>query len=192
MSGVNQTEFARISGYAKSYVTQLKQDGRLVLNDDGSIDPDSSIARIAETSDPARTGVAERHAAGRRGKSRAGSANETDLDGNEVHGAAEKTGMGYKYHQERKMKADADMAEVELAEKQRHLIPIESAEFAIADLAAAVRSRLEILPPRLAPALANIGDAAELETRLVEAIEEELIQLSKHLSRVSREIVGES
>lgn len=183
MTGLNQTEFARHAGYAKSHVTQLKKDGRLVFNDDGSIDAAASLARIAATADPAKAAVAERHANARA---------ETAPGKSVPDGAAEKVGLGYKYHQARKMKADADMAEAELAEKHRRLIPIESADFALSDLAAAVRSRLELLPASLTPQLAACSGPAQIEAHLVEMIEAELTQLASHLRRAAEELKGTS
>lgn len=180
---MNQKQFAAHAGYAPSYITQLKREGRLVYDEAGGIDAEATLARVRETADPARAGVAERHAQAR-------AAGGTD-PASGAQDAAGKIGMGYKFHQARKMRADADMAEVELAEKQRRLIPAESADFAIADLAAAVRGRLELLPAQLAPTLAVLDDAVEIEARLVEVIEAELIQLKGHLKRAAGQLKGE-
>ena len=53
---VSQAEFARQAGYARSYVTQLKQSGRLVM-DGKLVIVDQSLARIAATKDPNRDDV---------------------------------------------------------------------------------------------------------------------------------------
>lgn len=45
----SQTAFARRIGCAKSWVTKLKADGRLVLGDDGKVDVEKSLAKIAES-----------------------------------------------------------------------------------------------------------------------------------------------
>lgn len=44
---VSQAEFARIMGCARSWVTSLKTQGRLVLTDDGRVLVEASKARIA-------------------------------------------------------------------------------------------------------------------------------------------------
>ena len=59
-------EFAKIARFKASYVTQLKNDNRLVLTDDGKrVRVAESLARIAATKDPSKAGVAARHAAAR-------------------------------------------------------------------------------------------------------------------------------
>lgn len=179
MIGMTQKSFAEHSGYDKSHVSRLQKAGRLVLHEDGSIDAAASMARIAETADPSRAGVAERHARARA---------ETAASGQD---AADLIGRGYKFHQARKMKADADMAEVELAEKQRRLIPVEAADFALADLAAAVRGRLELLPASLTPALSALDGPAQIEAYLVEVVEAELSQLSAHIKRAAGDLKGD-
>ena len=59
--------FARLIGErSPSYITQLKGEGRLVLTDDGKrVRVQESIALIKATADPAKAGVAARHAANR-------------------------------------------------------------------------------------------------------------------------------
>ena len=66
MTYARQAEFARQIGYDKSRITQLKRAGRIVMSADGRlVDVEASIARMAETSDPGRMDVTERHAANR-------------------------------------------------------------------------------------------------------------------------------
>lgn len=61
-----RTEFARILGCRPSYVTELGKAGRLVLTANGRrVRVAESIARIEATRDPAKAGVAARHAAAR-------------------------------------------------------------------------------------------------------------------------------
>jgi hypothetical protein len=72
MTYARQAEFARQIGYDKSRITQLKNAGRLVMSPDGKrVDVEASIARIADTSDPGRMDVTERHAAKRAGAGKA-------------------------------------------------------------------------------------------------------------------------
>ena len=49
MADMSQVEFARYIGRDKSYVTRLKQAGRLVLTEEGRVDAEASIARIKAT-----------------------------------------------------------------------------------------------------------------------------------------------
>lgn len=65
IAGIPQAEFARRQGWAKSYVTKLKREGRLVFAADGGVDEAASRARIAATAAHTRPDVAARAAAGR-------------------------------------------------------------------------------------------------------------------------------
>lgn len=71
MTTATQAAFARQIGYDKSRVTQLKHAGRIVMAPGGKlVDVEASLARIAETADPGRRDVAERHASARAGVGR--------------------------------------------------------------------------------------------------------------------------
>lgn len=59
---MKQIAFAEYLGVARSYITQLKQQGRLVMTERGLVDVAASIIRIQETADPNRDDVAARHA----------------------------------------------------------------------------------------------------------------------------------
>ena len=128
-----QVEFANMLGVHKSHITRLKQNGRLVLLEDGRVDVEASKLLIAET-EGGREDVAARHAADK-GK-QAPVVNEKRV------GA-----------QTRKDMAQADLAEME-RDKMRGLL-IERAEVdrALADLVAFARQGVENLPHRVAPQL---------------------------------------
>lgn len=64
---VSKAEYARLKGWNRSTVTRAADAGRLVLTGDGKVDVAASDARYAETADPGRADVAQRHAAGRAG-----------------------------------------------------------------------------------------------------------------------------
>lgn len=55
---LTQSDFARHIGRAKSYVTALKHNGRLVIDGAGHVIVDATLARLAETAQaPERAGV---------------------------------------------------------------------------------------------------------------------------------------
>jgi hypothetical protein len=56
-NAVSQAEFARLINASRSYITQLKKSGRLVLTDGGLVLANESKARIKETADPAKDGT---------------------------------------------------------------------------------------------------------------------------------------
>ena len=63
MPAVTQAEFARLEGKARSYITALKNAGRLVMTADDLVDIEASRALIAATADPGRDDVAAKYAA---------------------------------------------------------------------------------------------------------------------------------
>ena len=56
-NAVSQAEFARIINASRSYVTQLKKSGRLVLNSGGLVLVDESQAKIKDSADPSKDGT---------------------------------------------------------------------------------------------------------------------------------------
>lgn len=74
-----QSEFAALIGKHKSYVTRLKQAGRLVLTADGLVDVEKSKAMIAATADPSRNAAVEARAAPNRAGMEASSLADTSL-----------------------------------------------------------------------------------------------------------------
>ncbi len=174
-----QAAFARRIGRAKSWITQLKTDGRMVMDESGRlVDVEASIQRIRETDNPARAGVADRHAESRR---QAQTQTESEP-------AAKDEDKGYKHWQAVKMRADAEMAQMERDKKAADLVLRESAEFAIDDLGSAVRASLENVPDRWAPVLAPITDLQEVRAALVEMVQAELASMSQRAARRAQEL----
>lgn len=171
MTAETQSAFARRLGKSRQYVSQLKDAGRLVLTDDGLVDAEASLALISATEDPAKSGVAERHA-----RQRAGG-------GAEMGERLEKAGPTFKVWQARKMKADAEMAEQERDRRAGILVPREAAEYAIDDVAAGVRASLENLPGRWAPILFPLQTLEEFQAAMVEMIEAELRAMAERAKR---------
>lgn len=64
MSRESKSEFARRLGVAPSYVTKLKDEGRIVVVD-GHVEVEASLARMEATKDPNRDDVRQRHARAR-------------------------------------------------------------------------------------------------------------------------------
>lgn len=66
---VSRAEFARLQGYGRARVTQLANEGRLVLAENGKdVYVIESIARIEATRDLSKIGTVERHAKARQEK----------------------------------------------------------------------------------------------------------------------------
>lgn len=179
--------FARILGErSPSYVTQLKDEGRLVLTDDGKrVRVQESIALIKETADPAKTGVVARHAAARTSEPVAPP--EDDVE--DPAGAPT-----YDGHSTRRSRALADKAEWDAKAAERdylesigQLLPADQVAAAVGAAAATLRTSLENLPNTLAPELAAATDEARVRVILGEAVEHALEEVSRQFAAIARE-----
>jgi len=190
MTSETQADFARRLGVSRPYVTQLKREGRLVLSEDGLVDAEASLARIKATEDPSKARKASQgHPAEKNAPAAPMAPAKSEMDGMT---GMEKVGGAFKLWQARKMKADAEMAEMEKSRMARDLVPRDAAEFAMDDLAAGVRSRLENLPARWAPVLAPMDDLNQIQATLTELVENELRALSSQQAKRAKELAGES
>ncbi|MGH8435869.1 MAG: terminase small subunit [Pseudomonas sp.] len=61
MDILSKSEYAAARGWSKPYVSKLAKAGRLVITSDGKVDVAATDALLADTSDPSKAGVAERH-----------------------------------------------------------------------------------------------------------------------------------
>lgn len=137
-----QAEFARLQGWSKSYVTALKQAGRLVLADDGLVDVQASLARIQATTE----------AVERASPPAVPPPQRADRDRKEFY--------------------DAENARLDLEERLGRLMRAEQVLEAVADAGALFAAQLDALPARLAPELAGLGgDEGRIQAVLAEALE---------------------
>lgn len=147
MITMSQAEFSRHMGYkSRSYVTQLRNEGRLVIAENGKVDVEASIARINETGDPNRDDVAKRHAEERGNQiitdAPAGKPKRTakDQDPNKVtFSEARAKEQHYKSLQ----------AELDYQKAIGELVPIKDMQAAVADLVTTFRQTLENIPHRI-------------------------------------------
>jgi pyruvate/2-oxoglutarate dehydrogenase complex dihydrolipoamide acyltransferase (E2) component len=181
-------DFARLAGYKRSYVTQLKIAGRLVLTDDGKqVRVTESLGLIESTRDPSRAGVAARHAAGRQAAEASPPAPPTS----EGEGEGETAPDG---HASRRSRALADKEEA-LARKALREEALELGQLMVGEevlgvvsaAMVALRVRLENLPADLAPVLAAVNDEARVRTLLSEEIDSALRELSTQLAALAKE-----
>lgn len=176
--------FARMLGVNRSYVTQLRADGRLVLTDDGKrVVVDASRALVRESADPSKAAVAARHAATRADATTAtpdappASAQAAD-DGIE--------GSGYQYWRERNERAKALASERDNAIADGKLMDAGEVATTVSAAVVTLRTSLEGLPSVLGPQLAGIADEARASAVLAEAFEHALDELSRRFAMVAR------
>lgn len=176
-------EFARLEGWKKSYATQLRQAGRLVMvptPDGDRVDVVASRARIAATSDPSKRAVADRHAAARAADAPAAEPASTGTD----EPATEST--GFAYWRERSERAKALTAERELAVTEGQLVQRADVIATITEGVVTLRTRLEALPDTLGPQLAAEPDEGRCRALLAEAVEDLLGDLARKLSSMGK------
>ena len=182
-------EFARHAGFKASYVTQLKREGRLVLSDDGkAVKVAESLARIHDTRDPSKAGVAARHAA-----ARGDVGAEGHLDSNETQQtpqaapqrAADPVGSGYQAARavrERYLALDAKRAYEQAIGALRDAKEVEGL---VASAMTELRLRLEGLASSMAPELAAIADETRVRAYLADEFHHALESASHHFSKLA-------
>lgn len=182
------SRFARILDRQPSYVTQLKDAGRLVLTSDGMVDVDASIALIKATADPAKEGVAARHAEARGRAQAAADACDTP-DGDDSPDTFEPPSSDAK----RRARALADAAEADARKKLRdeqvelgQLLARDDVVPACANAVATLRNGLENLSNTLAPELAAETDEGKVRVLLADAIEHALDELSRQFAAIGK------
>ena len=137
MTTCTQAEFARLIGCQKSYVTKLKEHGRLVMTEDGRlVDIEASKARIAATADPGKAAVAAQW------QTRPQSP-ESDEDGT----------PSYQDARADKERYAAKMAKLEYERAIGKLVDKAEVQAVVEDVITQFRQGLENLPYRLAPEL---------------------------------------
>lgn len=148
-----QTEFARAQGWSKSYITKLKQDGRLVMTDDGLVDFAASLARIQAT-----TGAPER-------------------------ASAPAVSHSVRSDRDRQAFYDAEKSRLDLEERVGRLLAADQVLSAVADAAVTLREALSTWPYRLTPQLAAAGgDEARIRACLAENVEADLAALANRFA----------
>lgn len=167
---MSQAQFAEHIGNTRSYVTQLKSAGRLVM-EGNKVDVEASIKRIADTKDPAKEGVAQRHQQERSSKEQGA---ET------VGKTAAGSGSRFQSAKARREEANAERAEIELAQLRGTLLLAEEVKLAVSNGDAIIRNRLESLPDILAPLLAAETDEQQIRSTLMDHIEALLGDLSSN------------
>lgn len=178
----SQAEFAAILGVRRSYVTALKQAGRLVLDADGKVRVAESMARIEATRDPAKAAVAARHAEAR------GAAVAAAIEPEpEPAPEPEPSSAGYSYWRERTERAKALAAERENAVAEGKLLPADDVAAQVAHALTVLRQGLERLPDTLGPQLAAEQSEARCRGLVAEAVELLLQDTSRRFGAIAGE-----
>jgi phage terminase Nu1 subunit (DNA packaging protein) len=87
--------------------------------------------------------------------------------------------VGVREERARLLRADADLREIELAEKRSQLVAIKDVEFMLTDLVLTTKARIMALPPRLAPELVGESSIIMIHAKIEKACKEALSYLAK-------------
>lgn len=188
------TEFARLQGVRPSYVTKLKDHGRLVLTEDGKrVRVAESIALIEQTAG-GRIDVSARHAAARAAGNEISPSDRpkvTEPGKNAANAKDERKGGQDERLVDAKLRkesAQADQEEMKAAQMRGELIPREDVEAAMKFIGGAVRAALEVFPDQTAPLVAPISDMTEIHEALTQACRDALHGIGEAIERQKKEL----
>lgn len=174
MTAVTQSEFARLEGKSRSYITALKNAGRLVMTDDGMVDVEASRSRIAGTSDPNRDDVAQRWA-------------QTRQPSAPAESPADKIGNSYQAARAVKEKFAAMQAKLDYEKAIGKVVEKSDVDAAVADVVTAFRQRLENLPHRTAPELVG-KDLDAIRAILKQEVHGALAEMEREFSKLIEQL----
>lgn len=186
-------------GVSRSYLTELRQAGRLVLSDDGRrCWLQASAERVKATADPAQESTRARHAAGRAAARDGFPGVQTAEAALAATGAGEGAGeaadadepsSGVRYQDARARKEHylALQAQRDYERSMGLLVQAEDVRHAVANAATTLRVRLETLPSSLAAQLAAEHDEGRVRALLADQIEVLLGELSREFGGIAQE-----
>jgi phage terminase Nu1 subunit (DNA packaging protein) len=156
---ITQAEYARQRGCSKQAVSKAVKAGRLTLID-GRIDPEIADREWARNTDP--------------DQQQRGAPEQFEVTQQRVQASAQQPSAGERdpgdpmlvEAKARTEKLRADLLEIEIREKRGELVDADQVRRVQFNLARSTRNALLALPARLAPLLAPIGDASEVERHL--------------------------
>lgn len=197
MTTLNQAKFAAQLGVTKSYVTQLKQAGRLVLTD-GLVDVEASLQLMEDTRTPDRAAVAERHAQERSAKPITAPATqpppvpqletttESPVKTAPVYefSPGDKAGSVYQQSRAIKEKYNAMAAKREYEISIGVLLIADEVSGVIANAATIVRTRIESLPDILAPQFAAERDEQKIRALWIDYNESMLTEMCRQFQKL--------
>lgn len=88
--------------------------------------------------------------------------------------------VGEREERIRSIRADADLKEIELAEKRSQLVSIQDVEKSMTDLVLTTKARIMAVAPRLAPDLVGEDSRVMAHAKIEKALKEALLGLSKY------------
>lgn len=179
---LSQAAFARdVLGKHRSYVTQLKQEGRLVM-EGKRVDVVASLAKIAATADPNRDDVKARHAAER------GDAADDDLQLDTQ--ASAKAQVTFVDGRAKEQHFKALRAELDYQKEVGQVVEMEGVRQVVAGVVTEFKQTLENWPHRTAPEL--VGKDLETTRKLLrDAVVDVLGAMQQSFEKQLKEMVDD-
>jgi hypothetical protein len=174
MTVISKTEFAARRGWAKSYVSKLANQDRLVLTKDGKIELEATEALLDQTADPSKAAVADRHHQDRlqRDVYSQLSSHVEPTPTAAPPPAIIPVGQLPDFQKARALREHnlAQLAEIELHKAKGSLVFVTAVQTGAYNAGRMLRDQLLGMPPQLAPELASMTDPWEIEKHLTAAI----------------------
>ncbi|PMY47825.1 MULTISPECIES: terminase small subunit [Pseudomonas] len=178
MTVISKTEFAARRGWAKSYVSKLASQGRLVLTETGKIELEATEALLAQSADPSKAAVADRHHQDRLQRDvYANLSNQSATTSTAAPPPVDLAGDEQPNFQKARAHREyylARMAEMEFRKAQGELVEVSAVQKAAFETARSLNQSLLGMSPQLAPQLAVLSDPWEVERQLTAALRQRL------------------
>ena len=190
MTEESKSAFAARLNRAPSYVTKLKDTGRLVLAADGKrVDVEASLRLIGQTAG-SRDDVAQRWQAARVAQTQATTSGDipapekTQQRPTAQADAAEKIGSSLQAARAVKEKYAAMTAKIEYEKLIGELEPTEKVHLDLRSFGAALRSAMDVFPDQIAPLVAATSDLHEIHMILTENCNEVLHRVADEILKL--------
>ncbi|EGH64161.1 hypothetical protein PSYAC_04523 [Pseudomonas syringae pv. actinidiae str. M302091] len=166
MTVISKSDFAARRGWAKSYVSKLAKQDRLVLTSDGKVDLEATEALLADSADPSKAAVAARHE-----ESRIDRGVYSEISPSAETPAVQPPSKGPDFQKSRAHREYylGQLAEAEFHKVQGNLVAREAVTKAAFTAGRTVRDLMFGLSPQLAPELAAMTDPWQIEKHLTGA-----------------------
>ena len=200
MNRVTRSQFARLCGVNRSTVTRWLQNGRIVADHAGMIDPEAAQRMRLATESPmpqhqarkaqfdearAGDGAGGGHSEAREPPHAATRPIEADAP------ASERIGTALRLETYKLQRAKAELAAMEVDVRAGQLVERSDVDYVLADFGSKLRSMLGSMPDRLAGEIAaHQGNTNAIHRHLEEALHEALIEMSQHMERRMEAISG--
>lgn len=187
MSTATQTEFAGRIGVAKSYVTKLKQLGRLVMADGGLVDVEASLDLLQKTRDESKPSHLNLGNAGHQSAPASPRLAAVPAEEAPVQEQPSPEEMNYQQARSVKERYQALAARRDYEQSCGDLMVAADVLAVVSRIAVTLRTRFESFPDLLAPQLADLRDEHVIRALLADHVQILLADLSAQFAHLARE-----